>query len=70
VSHSADAAAAGRIDPELGAYPLRQLADAALQRAADLGAQHADFRAELIRSQHVGLSDGSPETLFDADELG
>ena len=70
MSHSADAAAAGRIDPEFGAYPLRPLADAALQRAADLGAQHADFRAELIRSQHVGLSDGSPETLFDADELG
>jgi TldD protein len=52
------------------AYPLRQLADAALQRAADLGAEHADFRAELIRSQRIGLSDGNLETLFDADELG
>ena len=59
-----------RIDPEFTAYPLRELAAAALQRAADLGAQHADFRAERIRGQQIGLSDGSLETLFDADDLG
>jgi TldD protein len=62
--------AADRIDPEFTAYPLRELADAALQRAAELGAEHADFRAERIRGQHVGLSDGNLETLFDADDLG
>jgi len=58
------------IDPEFTSYPLRQLADAALQRAADLGAERADFRAERIRGQQIGLSDGNLETLFDADDLG
>jgi TldD protein len=59
-----------RIDPEFTAYPLRELAAAALQRATDLGAQHADFRAERVRGQQIGLSDGNLVTLFDADDLG
>ncbi len=59
-----------QIDPEFTAYPLRQLADAALQRAAQLGAAHADFRAERIRGQQIGLSDGNLETQFDSDDLG
>jgi TldD protein len=59
-----------QIDPEFTANPLRQLADAALQRAAQLGAAHADFRAERIRGQQIGLSDGSLETQFDSDDLG
>jgi TldD protein len=58
------------IDSEFTAYPLPRLADAALQRAAELGAEHADFRAERIRSQEIGLSDGNLETSYDADELG
>src|SRR6267154_5037997 len=58
------------IDPEFAALPLRELADAALQRAADLGAQHADFRAEQVRGQRIGLSDGHLETLLDGDDLG
>jgi TldD protein len=58
------------VDPQFTALPLRELADAARQQAADLGAQHADFRAEQIRSQHIGLSDGNLETLFDADDIG
>ncbi len=58
------------IDPDFTSYPLRRLADAALQRAAELGAQHADFRAERIRSQRIALSDGILETLYDADDLG
>ena len=58
------------VDPEFTAHPLRELADAALQRAADLGAEHADFRAERIKGQQIGLSDGKLETLFDADDLG
>jgi TldD protein len=58
------------IDPEFTSYPLRRLADAALQRAAELGAEHADFRAERIRSQEISLSDGNLETSYDADELG
>ena len=63
-------AGAGRIDPEFTAYPLRELAGAALERAAQLGAEHADFRAERISGQQIGLSDGHLETLFDTDDLG
>ena len=59
-----------RIDPEFTALPLRELADAALAQARSLGAQHADFRAERIRGQQIGLSDGNPQTLFDADDTG
>jgi TldD protein len=69
VDHSAQAGE-DRIDTEFTAYPLRELADAALQRAADLGAEHADFRAERIKGQQIGLSDANLETLFDADDLG
>jgi len=58
------------IDPEFTALPLRELADAALAQAKSLGAQHADFRAERIRSQQIGLSDGSPQTMSDADDTG
>jgi TldD protein len=58
------------VDPQFTALPLRELADAAMQQAADLGAGHVDFRAEQIRSQHIGLSDGNLETLFDADDIG
>jgi TldD protein len=61
---------AGRIDPEFTAFPLQALADTALQRAADLGAEHADFRAERILAQQIMLSDGQPETLVDTDVLG
>ena len=60
----------GQIDPEFTAFPLRELADAARQRAAQLGASHADFRAERIRGQQIGLSDGNLETQFDSDDLG
>jgi len=59
-----------KIDPQFAALPLRDLADAALAQASRLGAQHADFRAELIRGQQIGLSDGSPQTQFDADDSG
>jgi TldD protein len=59
-----------RIDQEFTALPLRDLADAALAQAASLGAQHADFRAERIRGQQIGMSDGNPQTLFDADDTG
>jgi TldD protein len=61
---------ADRIDPGFTALPLRELAGAALQRAAELGAEHADFRAELIRGQYLRLADTRLETLVDADDLG
>jgi TldD protein len=63
-------ASGNRIDPEFAALPLRELAAVALQQAADLGAQHADFRVELSRGQHIVLSDGRLETLLDVDDLG
>jgi TldD protein len=58
------------IDPEFTALPTRALADAALSRARDLGAEHADFRLERIRRQTVRLSDAQLETAADADDLG
>ena len=67
---SAASAQTQRIDPEFTAYPLRELAAAALQRAADLGAEHADFRAELIRHQRIGLSDAALETLAESADIG
>jgi len=70
VDQSTQTAAADGIDPEFAALPLRRLADAALQRAADLGAQHADFRAERVRGQRIRLSDARLETLLDADDIG
>jgi TldD protein len=70
VDQSSQIPAADRIDPEFAALPLRTLADAALQRAADLGAQHADFRAERVRGQRIRLSDARLETLLDADDVG
>jgi TldD protein len=70
VDQSTQIPAADRIDPEFAALPLRTLADAALQRAADLGAQHADFRAERVRGQSIRLSDARLETLLDADDVG
>ena len=39
------------VDPSFLALPFRSLGDLALARAADLGATHADFRFERIRSQ-------------------
>jgi TldD protein len=59
-----------RIDPEFTEHPLRELADAAISQARALGAQHADFRAERIRAQYIGLSDGHPQTLYDTDDAG
>jgi TldD protein len=72
VAQSADQAShpAAAIDPEFTGYPLRRLADAALQRATDLGAEHADFRAERIVGQRIRLSDGNLETLYDSDDKG
>jgi TldD protein len=58
------------IDPDFAALPMRALADAALSRARDLGAEHVDFRLERIRHQTLRLSDGRLETAVDADDVG
>jgi TldD protein len=70
VNHARSETSQHEVDPQFTRLPLRELADAALQQAADLGAGHADFRAEQIRSQQIRLSDGNLETLFDADDVG
>ena len=59
-----------KIDQEFTSLPLRELADAALAQARSLGAQHADFRAERIRQQHIRLSSGNLQTLADGDDTG
>ncbi|WP_214410912.1 TldD/PmbA family protein [Sphaerisporangium fuscum] len=59
-----------QIDPDFLALPLRQLADAALQRARDLGAEHADFRLERVRGETLSLFDARLEGSMDADDLG
>ncbi|GAA2372607.1 TldD/PmbA family protein [Nonomuraea africana] len=59
-----------QIDPDFLALPLRQLADAALQRARDLGASHADFRLERVRAESLALYDARLEGAADADDLG
>jgi TldD protein len=58
------------IDPEFAGLPLEALADAALDEARRLGAQHADFRAERVRGQRISLSDGKLQSLSDADDNG
>ncbi len=65
-----DGAPSHAVDLEFTSYPLRELAAAALQRADELGAEHADFRVERVRGQQIRLSDGALETLVDADDLG
>ncbi len=58
------------VDAEFTALPLRQLADAALTRARELGAEHADLRVERARVQHIGLRDARVEYSNDGEERG
>ena len=58
------------IDPAFADLPLRRLADAALQRARDFGAQHADFRLERIRTQDISLRDAQLQGASDGETLG
>src|ERR1700680_5293716 len=60
----------GRIDAESTALPLRNLADAALDAARNLGADHADFRVERVRGQRIALSDARLQSLSDGDDSG
>jgi len=59
-----------RIDPHFRALPLAALADAALGRARELGAQHADLRVERILSQSINLRDGSVTAVSDTTAIG
>ena len=50
--------------------PLRTLADAALQRARDLGVEHADFRLERLQQQTIRLRDAHLQGTQDREEVG
>jgi TldD protein len=58
------------IDDSFLALPLQALTDAALQRARDLGATHADIRVEQARGQTLRLRDGRLEGANDAEDVG
>ncbi|MDG9703611.1 TldD/PmbA family protein [Streptomyces sp. DH37] len=58
------------IDESFLALPLRALADAALARARALGAEHADFRFERIRSASWRLRDAKPAGSSDVTDAG
>jgi TldD protein len=58
------------LDPVFAGLPLAALADAALSRARDLGAQHADLRVERIVTQSVDLRDGRVTGVADDVTVG
>ena len=58
------------LDQTFLALPLQPLADAALQRARDLGATHADARIERNRLGMLGVRDGALETSVDRQDVG
>jgi TldD protein len=58
------------LDPTFLALPMRSLADAALSRATALGASHADFRLERVRSASWRLRDARPAGSSDTLQLG
>ncbi len=58
------------LDPRFTSLPLDALADAALSRAQQLGATHADVRIERVRSGMRLLRDGALESSTDSTDLG
>ena len=58
------------IDSSFLAMPLRGLAGAALQRAEELGAEHADFRLERVRTGHLSLRDAKLDSSADHEDIG
>ncbi|MFC0625361.1 TldD/PmbA family protein [Kribbella deserti] len=58
------------VDASFLALPRRDLADAALHRARDLGASYAEFRLERIRTESIALRDGVLEGARDDEDLG
>jgi TldD protein len=60
----------GSIDASFLALPAPSFADAALGRAAELGAEHADFRMERIRTASLDLRDGELDSSSDHEDFG
>jgi TldD protein len=52
------------------AMPARLLADAALSRARELGAEHADFRLERVRVATIDLRDAQLDSATDTEDVG
>ncbi len=62
--------AARGVDPAFTDLPLQQVADAALQRAAELGVEHADLRVERVRRSGLRLRDGRRAGAGDSTDAG
>ncbi len=60
----------GLIDPDFLALPLRPVADAALGRARELGAEHTDVRIERTTQQLIRLRDGTVAMAQDSASVG
>lgn len=58
------------LDSSFTALPYRALGEAALARASELGASHADFRFERVRYQNLGVRDGVLQGANDTEDLG
>jgi len=58
------------IDPSFLALPGRELAGAALNRARELGVEHADFRLERIRVGTLSLRDAHLDSSTDTEDVG
>ncbi|WP_028644337.1 TldD/PmbA family protein [Nocardioides sp. URHA0020] len=58
------------LDPTFTSLPYRSLGEAALARAAELGASHADFRFERVRYQELTARDGALQGAGDTEDLG
>jgi TldD protein len=58
------------IDPAFTDLPLRTFADAALSRARELGAEHADLRVERIRDESLNLRDARLDGSSDHEDAG
>jgi TldD protein len=59
-----------RVDEDFRALPADLLADAALQRAQDLGAGHADLRLQRMRRASAALRDGRVASTSDDVDTG
>ncbi|MEO6881930.1 MAG: TldD/PmbA family protein [Mycobacteriaceae bacterium] len=58
------------VDPDFLALPLRALADAALSRARELGATHADVRVHRLQTQGLSLRDGAVQSASNDASVG
>ncbi len=58
------------LDPSFTALGYRELAAAALGRAEQLGATHADFRFERVRYQRISVRDGALQGAAETEDLG